>query len=152
MFDAIFNLASHWFWFSVGVIFLLAEIAVPGTFFMLIFAIAALFTVVCTFFTDNVWLLLFCFGVFSLLGILLIKPVLQKMFKIQENVRPSTIDAMIGQKGTVTKAIVSMEKGSVKVGYEDWTAKSEDGSELPEGATVVVKKIEGVTLIVGGAE
>jgi membrane protein implicated in regulation of membrane protease activity len=88
MFQTILNLDSHWFWFSIGALFLIAEIIVPGTFFMLLFSIAALLTVVCTFFTDNIWMLLFLFGVFSALGVLLIKPVLEKIFE--------TID----QKGT----------------------------------------------------
>lgn len=70
--------------------------------------------------------------------------------KIQRSLASSThklnVDQLIGKKGVVTSAIGSHTAGQVTVDGEVWRAMA-DGA-IAQGTTVVVKKAEGVTLLV----
>lgn len=150
MLETMLDMSSHWFWITACVLFLTAEILVPGTLFMLIFALAALLTALITLFTDSVWLLSFLFGVSALIGVMFVKPLLKRYVSEGNHGRPSNIDAIIGSEGRVVKSIHPPDKGTVKVGHEEWLAVSEDRRPLEAGTMVTVKKIEGATLIVEG--
>ncbi|MBE3519128.1 MAG: NfeD family protein [Firmicutes bacterium] len=61
----------------------------------------------------------------------------------------TNVDALIGTTGYVTEAISGDAlPGKVKVGGEIWTAVSEGGMRIPEGAKVSVLRVEGVHLVV----
>ena len=56
---------------------------------------------------------------------------------------------VIGAEAVVTEAIDNAQaKGLVKVKGAIWSARSADDRPIPAGATVTVKAIEGVKLIV----
>lgn len=68
---------------------------------------------------------------------------------------PTNIDAVMGKRGIVIRKISALSDGKVKVGNEQWRARSE--TEIAEGDTVIVKSISGTTLTVvkeeeGGAK
>lgn len=145
-----FDVSSFWFWFTIGVLFLLGEIAVTGTFSMMILAVVSLVVAGCTFFVDSIVVLCLLYGGLAILGVLLVKPVLQKTFRINETVRPSTIEAMIGKTAVVLTAIPADGKGTVKVGYEEWSARTKETGGFAAGESVSVLSIDGTTLWVGG--
>ena len=58
----------------------------------------------------------------------------------------TNIDTIISKKGLVKKAITQFDEGQVKVGYEDWRARSDE--DIAEGIEVEVVSISGVTLTV----
>jgi len=58
----------------------------------------------------------------------------------------TNVDKIVGQTGTVLKPISDNTDGMVKVGYEEWRARSNEA--LNEGVEVMVTGIEGVTLTV----
>ena len=58
----------------------------------------------------------------------------------------TNVSRLVGQKAMVEKAITEFEHGIVKVGYEEWSAESEDGAPIEAGEVVVVTGIIGVTL------
>jgi membrane protein implicated in regulation of membrane protease activity len=58
----------------------------------------------------------------------------------------SNIDTIIGKTGVVEQDIVSDKDGMVKVGYEQWRARSEQS--IKAGEEITVTGISGVTLIV----
>ena len=58
----------------------------------------------------------------------------------------TNVDTLIGKTGIVLKSISDNTDGLVKVGYEEWRARSTE--VLDEGVEVVVTGIEGVTLTV----
>jgi membrane protein implicated in regulation of membrane protease activity len=60
----------------------------------------------------------------------------------------TNISRLIDQKGMVEKSITEFERGVVKVGYEEWSAESEDGQPIEAGTVVLVTAISGVTLTV----
>ena len=58
----------------------------------------------------------------------------------------TNVDAIIGKKGIVLKAITKSSDGVVKVGYEQWKARAEE--DIAEGNEIVVTEISGATLVV----
>jgi membrane protein implicated in regulation of membrane protease activity len=58
----------------------------------------------------------------------------------------TNVDAVIGLKGTVLKAIAANGDGIVKVGNEEWRARSAE--DVSAGAEITVTSIRGVTLTV----
>ncbi len=69
--------------------------------------------------------------------------------KLNAEVKKTNSDALIGEIGIVTKDILPLEVGQVKIKGNVWSAVLEDGREpIPESRKVQVVKIEGVKLIV----
>ena len=57
-------------------------------------------------------------------------------------------DSLIGKTGVVQEPINNIsETGSVKIAGLIWTARSVNGEEIPEGAVVIIRDIQGVKLI-----
>ncbi len=60
----------------------------------------------------------------------------------------TNVDSIIGKHVLVLKKITALEKGSVKLNGIEWTAKSEDDSEIAENSECVIVSVEGVTVVV----
>ena len=59
------------------------------------------------------------------------------------------MDSILGSEGLVTEAIDNIRgSGQVKIGGILWTARSENGSPIEEGALVTVDRVEGVKVLV----
>ena len=62
----------------------------------------------------------------------------------------TNIDAIIGRTGIVQKDIGRNESGMVKIGHEQWHARSDE--DIKEGEEIVVTGIQGITLTVKKTE
>jgi len=142
------DFSSPWFWFSISILLLVFEMLIPGTFFAAIFSISALFVGFLSLLISDIYSLSIIFTILSLIGIFVAKPILEKHFKVNKEVRPSTVDALIGMKGVVISAPSDLKKGRAKVGHEDWAFESLSGEILSVSDEIIVRKIEGATLIV----
>ena len=49
----------------------------------------------------------------------------------------TNITRLMNERGIVEQAITEFERGVVKVGYEEWSAESEDGQPIDKGEIVV---------------
>ena len=88
------------------------------------------------------------FAISTILMILFMKPLAQKLFKNQDNTQMNN-NAMIGKKGVVIKEINSPnETGQVKVSGELWSAITLDNKSIKINEIVKVIKVEGVKLVV----
>lgn len=69
---------------------------------------------------------------------------------LNSKVQKTNTDALIGQQAIVKETINNMEsQGRVQLNGQDWTARSmEAGEIIPAGSEVIVRKIQGVKLIV----
>ncbi|MBR3076297.1 MAG: NfeD family protein [Oscillospiraceae bacterium] len=113
------------FWFVVG------SLAALGAFFL----------------GAALWLQVLVFALVSLLMLLLLRPFLRKY--VDPLKVPTNVDAMVGKEALVTEAINNLEGvGTVKLNGLTWSARSEDGSEIPVDTVVSVRTVEGVKLIV----
>ncbi|MDL2234216.1 NfeD family protein [Ruminococcaceae bacterium OttesenSCG-928-L11] len=112
-------------WFAVGAIVAVLPAALGGPF----------------------WLQLAVFLLFSILFLFIIRPVVKD--KLIKKRQPTNADMVIGKIGVVLEEIDNIrEVGRVSANGLTWSARSETGEVIPGDASVLVKKIEGVKLIV----
>jgi len=139
-------------WIILGIIFTIIEIFDPAFFFVAL-GIAALITGLLSLFYilgSNVLLQIIIFSALSFICFLLTRKIGKKI--LQFPTAETNIYALKGKTGFVTKAIPQDGKGYVKVGGEEWSAISEDGSPIEENTKVIVLGVEGNKLIVKKAQ
>lgn len=134
------------FWLIAAIGFFIFEIITPG-FMLFCFGIGGLAAAGISLAAPNspvAQVLTLC--IVSVASILLLRPLFGKS---KEQTKPSNIDAMVGQVGRVVTAVDrSKDQGRVKVYGDEWRAYSEDGSVIPEGADVVITKVDGTKVTV----
>jgi membrane protein implicated in regulation of membrane protease activity len=98
------------------------------------------------FFSGSARIGLFAAGALSLVYLALFRGWLRARLNVQ--LRPTNVDAVVGKEGVVTKRIAPREAGLVKLGSETWRAELTAADQVPRdaGATVKVESVEGVTL------
>lgn len=97
--------------------------------------------------TDNFFIQLVVFVIVSLILLVLTRPLAHHF--LNRKTEATNVEAMIGQKAVITKAVTSLEFGEARMKGMDWTVALAPGAEeLREGDTAVVEAVEGVKLIV----
>ncbi|MBR0145400.1 MAG: NfeD family protein [Eubacterium sp.] len=95
---------------------------------------------------DIVWQIVI-FMVVSLALLIALRPLAKK--RIMKHITPTNADSLIGQfYPALTKIGPGHETGQIRIGDVEWRVVSEDGSEIPEGTVVEIRRIEGTKLIV----
>ncbi|MCH3972554.1 MAG: NfeD family protein [Oscillospiraceae bacterium] len=111
------------------------------------FAVGGIVAAVAAFFGADVTVQITLFIVVSAVLLLCTRPFAKRMSHFQKT--DTNADRCIGKTGVVTEEICnSADRGLIKVLGSVWTARSEDGSDIPAGANVTVLRIEGVKAIV----
>jgi len=143
--------AWQWIWLVTMAVFTVGEMAGPGTFFMLPFAIGAAIAAVLAFADVGLaWQWLAFVGISgSLVGAL--RPVARRL-DTGDSAEGIGAKRLIGETGTVIDTIPDHERGLVRVHREEWRAQSVDGSTVEEGTRVRVVEVKGTSLIVWPAE
>ena len=99
----------------------------------------------------SIWVQVGVFVAVSLLAMAVIRPLAKKHW--QPTIQKTNVDSILGKEGLVVEAIDNIRgTGQVKIGGIIWTARSEDGSPIEEGALVTVDRVEGVKVLVTSAE
>jgi membrane protein implicated in regulation of membrane protease activity len=139
----------RWIWLAATVFLAGSELAVPGTFFMISFAIGALVATVLAFAGLAVagqWL---AFVAVSVAALALLVPVGRRLTR---DSAPSAVGAnrWEGRRAVVLETIPAgaHETGLVRVEREQWRAESADGTAVAVGATVRVVRVDGTRLVV----
>ncbi len=130
-------------WFSICAFLFLLEV-VTVNLVSIWFAIGAFFAMIASLITDSLVIQIIVFSIISIIALLITKPLVKKMHS--GKIQPTNSDRVIGKRATVTKKITEDEYGEVKVLGTTWTAVSDKKFDV--GEKVVVKKIDGVKLIV----
>ena len=88
------------------------------------------------------------FAAVSILLLLLIRPAVRRYY--QNNETKTNAESLIGQKAVVVSRIDNLEaEGKVMVNGMEWTARAlEEEGQIEKGTVVLIRKIEGVKLIV----
>lgn len=112
------------------------------------FAVGALVAAICSLFVPYFWVQLVVFVVVSVLLLVFTKPIAVKFLNVGKF--KSNAESLVGKRAIVTSEIDNLKEiGEVTVSGLDWSARTErDGVVIPKNAVVVIKKIEGVKLIV----
>ncbi len=87
------------------------------------------------------------FLVISAVFLVLARPMAKKMIGTKQTA--TNADRILGEQAIVTQTISNASaQGEIKIMGQYWTARSADGSEIPEGTLVRVREIVGVKAIV----
>jgi inner membrane protein len=135
------------FWVIAALVLVGIELLTPG-FLFIFFSVSALFAGIASIFTDSLIIQGLIFVIAAILMIPFGRPFLQKYFKVNKEVKPSTVDVLTGRTAYVTKDILPDEFGQVKFEGQIWTAKSAAGDKIPVGETVKIITVEGAKVIV----
>ena len=133
-------------WLGLAVLAAAVEAATPQL-VSIWFAVGGVAACITSLFVDLLWIQIIVFVAVTGVALILTRPLAKKLR--EKNVAHTNSDRYVGQEGVVIAAIDNDSAVcQVRVGSSVWTARSADGSPIPEGAKVTVTAIEGVKLIV----
>ena len=135
------------FWLVLAIVLGVIE-AVTFQMVAIWFCLGALAAIIPSVLGANIWVQFTVFLVVSVAALIGTRPFVKKVLKLRQV--HTNADSLIGQVGVVVVDSVDGEitSGRVMVSSQEWAACTEDGMELRKGDRVLVKKIEGVRLIV----
>jgi membrane protein implicated in regulation of membrane protease activity len=138
----------RWIWLVAAVVFAAGEMATPGSFFLLFFALGALVAAVLAFADVGLTVEWIAFLAVSVSSLAALRPLIRRFDAAGED-RGVGAQRLVGQTGTVLREIPGAgELGLVRVDREEWRAESLDGSPIPPGAAVKVADIQGTRVVV----
>lgn len=134
------------FWLVALILFAVAEAATVGL-VSIWFAGGSLVALIAASLGAPLWLQIALFLVVSCILLALLRPFVRKVAMPHKT--RTNADRHLGQTALVTEEIDNLkETGAVKLDGVIWTARSEDGSVIPVGTLIAVKKIAGVKVLV----
>jgi membrane protein implicated in regulation of membrane protease activity len=135
-------------WLLVAVVLVLAELLTLA-FVALYLAVGAAGAAIAAAFGANLGMQLAVFGVVSVASLLLTRRPLRRVLGRTPTV-VSNAPTVVGKRAVVTRPILEGpgQRGQVRVGTEEWTARGESENAIAEGAKVEVVAIDGVSLVV----
>ena len=111
------------------------------------FAAGALAALIAALLGGALWIQITLFLAVSLLCLAAVRPLAKR--HLNNKVEHTNADRAIGQEALVTEDIDNIHgKGAVIIRGVTWTARSEDGTDIPTGTMVKVLRIEGVKVFV----
>ena len=136
-------------WIAAMVIFGVVEAITVGltSIWFVVGSVAGLIAAICG---GPIWLQLALFFVVSIVCLAATRPLVKKLSA--GRAVPTNADRVLGRTARVTETIDNdSAAGAVYVDGKTWTARSADGTVLPAGSRVEVRRMEGVKLIVEAA-
>ena len=132
--------------FWLGLVLILAGIEVATVNLLTIwFVLSGIVTLIVSFFIDNIAIQTTIFIILGLIFLITTRPLFNKLLAKKDT--RTNLDRVIGMEAIVTEEIKKNQVGEVKVAGKKWSAISKENFAV--GDLVIVKKIEGVKLIVG---
>lgn len=133
-------------WLAVAAVMIILEIVSLGL-TTIWFAGGALVAALVAFLGGKLMLQIAVFAVVSLVFLVFTRPIAQK--HLMKNTEKTNVESLIGKIGIVTADIHNLKsEGTVKLNGLEWSARSEDDTDIPAGNQVEVRAVSGVKLIV----
>jgi membrane protein implicated in regulation of membrane protease activity len=134
-------------WTIVAVVLLVGEIFTPGLFVLGPVALAAVAAGIASLLGVGATAQVIVFIAASIASVALIRPIARSHLRMPAAIRTGTA-ALTGTKALVLQRVDS-DGGRVKIGGEEWSARSYmEGQVFEPGTRVEVVKIEGATALV----
>ncbi len=134
-------------WSIVAVLLGVGELMTPGMFFLGPVALAAVAAAVVGAIGVSVVVQLLVFVVLAIASVGVLRPIARSHLRMPPELRTGS-DALVGAKALVVRRVDS-NGGLVKIGGEEWTARTFFEEQVLEpGTRVEVAKIEGATALV----
>ena len=135
-----------YFWFAAAAILVIVEIATLGL-TTIWFAVGALIAGFLSLAKVHIVIQIIAFVAVAALLLFMTRPLAAKYLNSQT--KRTNADSLIGEICLVTVPINNLKaEGQAVVKGQEWTARSIDGSLIPEGARVRIVSISGVKLMV----
>lgn len=143
----------RWVWLAAMVLFALGEIFVPGTFFMISFALGAAAASITAFLGGGIVLEWVLFVAVSAGSLAVLVPIGRRLDRVHTGPGAGA-NRWVGQDAVVLAEIPEgvHETGLVRVEREEWRAESADGRAVPSGTRVRVVRVDGTRLVVEAPE
>ena len=133
-------------WISVIIVTLVIEIITQGL-TTIWFSIGAAVAAIVNNWAPPLWIQIAVFCFVSIVFMLLARPFAQRM--LRNTITPTNLDQLLQEEGLVIETIDNQKQtGHIRLRDVEWIARSEDGTVIPEGETVRIRQIDGVTLTV----
>lgn len=140
----------RWIWLTAVVVLAVAELAVPGSFFMISFSVGALVATIAAFSGAAIWLQWALFVVASAGALALLIPIGRRI-----NSAPNRSSAGVyrwdGHQGIVLQRIPGGEThatGLVRVEREEWRAESDTTEPIEVDTPIRVLRVDGTRMVV----
>jgi membrane protein implicated in regulation of membrane protease activity len=134
-------------WAIVAVLLAVGEIFTPGLFFLGPIALAAAAATATAAAGGAVWLQVLVFGLGSVAAVGLLRPIAKAHLSMPRAIRTGSA-ALEGARAVVLQPVTS-RGGRVKIGGEEWSARSYvPDEEFDVGTEVEVAQIQGATALV----
>ena len=135
-----------WYWMLLGLFLAAIELATPGGFFFIFFAVSALVVGLLDLagMVESAPLQWVLFSVVSLVCLALFrKPLLDRM-RVAE--RPDTVDSLIGELATATTSIPPGQDGRAELRGSTWSARNVDERPVDAGQRCRVVAVRGLEI------
>jgi membrane protein implicated in regulation of membrane protease activity len=135
-----------WYWIVLGLVLVALELATPGGFFVIFFAIAALAVGALALVgaIEALWLQWLLFPVFAIAGLRLFRqPLLGRMGMGGSG---KEIDTLVGEVAIATSSIQPGEHGRAELRGTGWSARNVDTAPLVPGQRCLVVAVQGLML------
>jgi membrane protein implicated in regulation of membrane protease activity len=135
-----------WHWALLGLVLGLLELATPGGFFILFFAIGAMLVSLLSLFgvAGPLWVQWILFGVFSIVTLFFFRDPLVRRMRASERTGP--IDQLTSDIAVVKEDIAPGHVGRAELRGSAWSALNVGVGMLHRGQRCAVRKVDGLTL------
>lgn len=136
-------------WVIIALVFIIVEIFTAG-FAVFCISVGALCAAIAAACQVNLTWQIVIFAVGTLVGFILIRPLLIKyFFKGKDSNIKTNADALLGKTVIVCEAIDEKNNtGRIKVDGDEWRSVSDDGSHIDVGEKVIITEINSIILTV----
>jgi len=139
---------AWWIWVILGLVLMVAELVVPGTFYIFFFGVGGIVVgvLVLAGVAGPDWMQ---WALFSVLSVAFIG-VLRKPLINRYRTPPVEIDTMVGDHGVALEDIPPGGAGKVEMRGSSWNARNVGGDLLLKGQRCHVERVDGLTVDVRG--
>jgi len=135
-----------WYWVLLGLVLLAVELATPGGFFFIFFAVAGLVIGLLELMgiVEADWLQWVLFSLLSIVCLAVFrKPLLERM---RASERTDVVDSLIGEVAVAATAIPSGQYGRAELRGSTWNARNVDDGMLNAGERCRVVAVRGLEI------
>ena len=136
-------------WIIAGIVFSCLELAVPGMFACIAFAIGSLVAALSSYFSADLLVQATVGFAGSILSFIFIRLYLikAKLSEVEAPKLSTNVQALIGREAIIIKEVFPHQTGLARVGGEIWSCKNIETDILAEGTRALVLRVQGTTLI-----
>ena len=147
-----FDLELWHIWVIAAVLLFIFEMFTPA-FVVACFGVGCLASALAAYIDASVKVQIAVFSISTAIVLFLIRPIFLQYFYARHPKVRTNVEALIGQTALVEEKIdPATGQGRVKVSGDSWRALAQNGEIFEEGQQVKIVKLEGMKLVVSGAE